>query len=74
MKFGLDVATSGDFADTHRLAGLAAEAEQAGWDGFFVWDVIFAHQTHGPGAGGRPVPGVRGRRGDVVREAFAGHD
>jgi alkanesulfonate monooxygenase SsuD/methylene tetrahydromethanopterin reductase-like flavin-dependent oxidoreductase (luciferase family) len=45
MKFGLDVATSGDFADPRKLADLAAEAEQAGWDGFFVWDVIFANQT-----------------------------
>lgn len=45
MKFGLDVATSGDFADPRQLADLAAEAEQAGWDGFFVWDVLFAHQT-----------------------------
>jgi alkanesulfonate monooxygenase SsuD/methylene tetrahydromethanopterin reductase-like flavin-dependent oxidoreductase (luciferase family) len=45
MKFGLDVATSGDFADPRKLADLAVEAEQAGWDGFFVWDVMFAHQT-----------------------------
>lgn len=45
MKFGLDVATAGDFADPRKLADLAAEAEQAGWDGFFVWDVVFANQT-----------------------------
>ncbi|HET7088898.1 MAG TPA: LLM class flavin-dependent oxidoreductase [Anaerolineae bacterium] len=45
MKFGLDVATAGDYADPRKLADLAAEAEQAGWDGFFVWDVVFAHQT-----------------------------
>jgi alkanesulfonate monooxygenase SsuD/methylene tetrahydromethanopterin reductase-like flavin-dependent oxidoreductase (luciferase family) len=45
MKFGLDVATSGDFADPEKLADLAVEAEGAGWDGFFVWDVMFAHQT-----------------------------
>src|SRR5512136_2241596 len=45
MKFGLDVATSGDFADPGKLADLAYEAEQAGWDGFFVWDVMFAYQT-----------------------------
>ncbi len=45
MKFGLDVATSGDFADPKKLAALAVEAEQAGWDGFFVWDVMFANQT-----------------------------
>jgi alkanesulfonate monooxygenase SsuD/methylene tetrahydromethanopterin reductase-like flavin-dependent oxidoreductase (luciferase family) len=40
MKFGLDVPTTGDHADVQVLAGLAAEAEVAGWDGFFVWDVI----------------------------------
>jgi alkanesulfonate monooxygenase SsuD/methylene tetrahydromethanopterin reductase-like flavin-dependent oxidoreductase (luciferase family) len=45
MKFGLDVATSGDFADPKKLATLAVEAEQAGWEGFFVWDVMFANQT-----------------------------
>jgi alkanesulfonate monooxygenase SsuD/methylene tetrahydromethanopterin reductase-like flavin-dependent oxidoreductase (luciferase family) len=45
MKFGLDVATSGDFADPGKLADLAFEAEQAGWDGFFIWDVMFAYQT-----------------------------
>jgi alkanesulfonate monooxygenase SsuD/methylene tetrahydromethanopterin reductase-like flavin-dependent oxidoreductase (luciferase family) len=45
MKFGLDVAISGDFADPRKLAALAVEAEQAGWDGFFIWDVIFANQT-----------------------------
>lgn len=45
MKFGLDVATAGDYADARLLAGLAAEAEQAGWDGFFIWDVLFASET-----------------------------
>lgn len=45
MKFGLDVATDGEYANPRRLADLAAEAEQAGWDGFFVWDVLFAHKA-----------------------------
>jgi alkanesulfonate monooxygenase SsuD/methylene tetrahydromethanopterin reductase-like flavin-dependent oxidoreductase (luciferase family) len=40
MKFGLDVPTTGEYADIRVLAELAAEAEAAGWDGFFVWDVI----------------------------------
>jgi alkanesulfonate monooxygenase SsuD/methylene tetrahydromethanopterin reductase-like flavin-dependent oxidoreductase (luciferase family) len=39
MKFGLDVPTTGAYADVRALAALAAEAEAAGWDGFFVWDV-----------------------------------
>ena len=40
MKFGLDVPTTREYADVRILAELAAEAEAAGWDGFFVWDVI----------------------------------
>ncbi|HEX4206159.1 MAG TPA: LLM class flavin-dependent oxidoreductase [Ktedonobacteraceae bacterium] len=39
MKFGLDVPTTGAYADVRALAELAVEAEAAGWDGFFVWDV-----------------------------------
>ncbi|HTK10697.1 MAG TPA: LLM class flavin-dependent oxidoreductase [Ktedonobacteraceae bacterium] len=39
MKFGLDIPTTGVYADVHVLAKLAAEAESVGWDGFFVWDV-----------------------------------
>ena len=40
MKFGLDVPTTGAYADVRALALLAVEAEAAGWDGFFVWDVL----------------------------------
>lgn len=40
MKFGLDVPTTGAYADARVLAQLAIEAEAAGWDGFFVWDVL----------------------------------
>ena len=42
MKYGLDIPTAGAYADPHVLANLAAEAEEAGWDGFFIWDVLFA--------------------------------
>jgi alkanesulfonate monooxygenase SsuD/methylene tetrahydromethanopterin reductase-like flavin-dependent oxidoreductase (luciferase family) len=38
--FGLGVPNGGDFADPCRLATLAREAEEAGWDGFFVWDHV----------------------------------
>lgn len=41
MRFGLDVPTSMEFSNARDLAELAAEAEDAGWDGFFLWDVIF---------------------------------
>jgi alkanesulfonate monooxygenase SsuD/methylene tetrahydromethanopterin reductase-like flavin-dependent oxidoreductase (luciferase family) len=42
MKYGLDIPTAGTYADPRILAELAAEAEEAGWDGFFIWDVLFA--------------------------------
>src|SRR5690349_14349952 len=44
MKFGLDVPTTGQYADARILAQLAAEAEAAGWDGFFLWDVLLGDQ------------------------------
>jgi alkanesulfonate monooxygenase SsuD/methylene tetrahydromethanopterin reductase-like flavin-dependent oxidoreductase (luciferase family) len=34
------VPNAGAFADPRRLARLARDAEQAGWDGFFVWDTL----------------------------------
>lgn len=43
MKFGLDVSTTGEFADPRVLAQLAQEAEAAGWDGFFIWDVLLGN-------------------------------
>lgn len=46
MKFGLDIPTTGEFADPRLLAQLAQAAEEAGGDGFFVWDVLVqAHRT-----------------------------
>ncbi len=36
MKFGLDVPTTGAYADVRIQAQLAKEAEAAGWDGFFT--------------------------------------
>lgn len=44
MQFGLDVPTTGEYADPRTLADLAAEAEDAGWDGFFVWDVLLSRE------------------------------
>ena len=37
---GIFVAPFGELADVRALAELAAAAEEAGWDGFFVWDHI----------------------------------
>jgi alkanesulfonate monooxygenase SsuD/methylene tetrahydromethanopterin reductase-like flavin-dependent oxidoreductase (luciferase family) len=38
MKYGVHLPNLGAFGDARTLAGLASDAEQAGWDGFFVWD------------------------------------
>jgi alkanesulfonate monooxygenase SsuD/methylene tetrahydromethanopterin reductase-like flavin-dependent oxidoreductase (luciferase family) len=42
MRFAVDVPNFGDFADPRLFADLARRAEEAGWDGLFVWD----HVTH----------------------------
>jgi alkanesulfonate monooxygenase SsuD/methylene tetrahydromethanopterin reductase-like flavin-dependent oxidoreductase (luciferase family) len=40
VKRGIFVAPFGELADARALAALAARAEGAGWDGFFVWDHV----------------------------------
>jgi len=40
MKFGLEVPTTGAYADARVQAQLAMEAEAAGWEGFFLWDAL----------------------------------
>jgi alkanesulfonate monooxygenase SsuD/methylene tetrahydromethanopterin reductase-like flavin-dependent oxidoreductase (luciferase family) len=40
MRFSINIPNFGDFADPRTVASLAAEAEQAGWDGLFVWDHV----------------------------------
>jgi alkanesulfonate monooxygenase SsuD/methylene tetrahydromethanopterin reductase-like flavin-dependent oxidoreductase (luciferase family) len=42
MHFGIDLPTAGEFANVQMLAILAREAEEAGWDGFFLYDQIAA--------------------------------
>jgi alkanesulfonate monooxygenase SsuD/methylene tetrahydromethanopterin reductase-like flavin-dependent oxidoreductase (luciferase family) len=37
----LSISLSGDLADPGLLAGVARAAEQAGWDGVFVWDHLW---------------------------------
>jgi alkanesulfonate monooxygenase SsuD/methylene tetrahydromethanopterin reductase-like flavin-dependent oxidoreductase (luciferase family) len=42
MRCGVSIPNIGEFADPRRVAALARRAEEAGWDGFFVWDhVVF---------------------------------
>lgn len=40
MRYAIDLANFGPYADPRTLAGLAHEAEDAGWDGFFIWDHV----------------------------------
>lgn len=38
MNYGIDALIFDEYASARTLAGLASEAEEAGWDGFFIWD------------------------------------
>ncbi|MEU7040759.1 LLM class flavin-dependent oxidoreductase [Streptomyces varsoviensis] len=49
MRFSVNIPNFGDFADPRAVAKVATAAEQAGWDGLFVWDHVL-HRYHG----GRP--------------------
>ncbi len=40
MRFAVSVQNFADYADIRRLVALAREAEDNGWDGFFLWDHI----------------------------------
>jgi alkanesulfonate monooxygenase SsuD/methylene tetrahydromethanopterin reductase-like flavin-dependent oxidoreductase (luciferase family) len=40
VRFGLSFPNFGAYAEPTTMVGLAAAAEDAGWDGFFVWDHI----------------------------------
>jgi alkanesulfonate monooxygenase SsuD/methylene tetrahydromethanopterin reductase-like flavin-dependent oxidoreductase (luciferase family) len=38
MKYGIHAPNFGSFGRARDLAGMALDAEEAGWDGFFLWD------------------------------------
>jgi alkanesulfonate monooxygenase SsuD/methylene tetrahydromethanopterin reductase-like flavin-dependent oxidoreductase (luciferase family) len=40
MKYAVNIPHFGGCADARTLAALARDAEDAGWDGFFIWDHI----------------------------------
>jgi alkanesulfonate monooxygenase SsuD/methylene tetrahydromethanopterin reductase-like flavin-dependent oxidoreductase (luciferase family) len=44
MRTGIYLPPFDPLADPGVVAGLAAEAEEAGWDGFFLWDHIRWHE------------------------------
>jgi alkanesulfonate monooxygenase SsuD/methylene tetrahydromethanopterin reductase-like flavin-dependent oxidoreductase (luciferase family) len=48
MQYGVTLLNTGTGSDARVLAELAHEAEEAGWDGVFVWDCIYAEGTQGP--------------------------
>jgi alkanesulfonate monooxygenase SsuD/methylene tetrahydromethanopterin reductase-like flavin-dependent oxidoreductase (luciferase family) len=45
MRYGFFLPNFGPFGDARCLADLAARAEAAGWDGFFIWDHILFSAT-----------------------------
>ena len=53
VKYAISIPNFGSYADPRGTAELAARAEAAGFDGFFVWDHI--HNT-GWAPGGPPAP------------------
>jgi alkanesulfonate monooxygenase SsuD/methylene tetrahydromethanopterin reductase-like flavin-dependent oxidoreductase (luciferase family) len=38
MRYAVNMPNFAEYADVRAVAALAADAEAAGWDGFFVWD------------------------------------
>jgi len=40
MKFGIYIPNFGPYGDASVLADLAQDAENSGWDGFFIWDHV----------------------------------
>ena len=47
MQFGVTLPNIGSASDPRILANLAYEAEQAGWDGVFVWDCVYVAGNQG---------------------------
>jgi len=43
VRWGLSISLAGDLADPGLLAEVALAAEEAGWDGVFVWDHLWNH-------------------------------
>ena len=48
MRFGIHIANFGDFHDPRAITDLARLAEDAGWDGFFLWDHILYAKARRP--------------------------
>jgi alkanesulfonate monooxygenase SsuD/methylene tetrahydromethanopterin reductase-like flavin-dependent oxidoreductase (luciferase family) len=50
MRFGVTLPAFAEWSDPRTIMQIAADAEAAGWDGFFLWD----HVTWNPQWGGTP--------------------
>jgi hypothetical protein len=48
MKFGMTMPPIGPYSDPVYLSDIAVEAEQAGWDGFFIWDHVIYFSPYEP--------------------------
>src|SRR5215471_7174200 len=44
MRFAINVPNFGEFGEAGTLVDLAREAEDHGWDGFFIWDHIYFNE------------------------------
>jgi alkanesulfonate monooxygenase SsuD/methylene tetrahydromethanopterin reductase-like flavin-dependent oxidoreductase (luciferase family) len=47
MRHAIYVPLFGALSDPHAITDIAAAAEQAGWDGLFVWDNLCASVESG---------------------------
>src|SRR5438128_1525203 len=48
MQYGITLPNAGACGDPRVLADLAREAEEAGWDGVFVWDALYLAEMVDP--------------------------
>jgi alkanesulfonate monooxygenase SsuD/methylene tetrahydromethanopterin reductase-like flavin-dependent oxidoreductase (luciferase family) len=51
MRYGVTLPAFAEWLDPWTVMDIAAEAEAAGWDGFFLWD----HVAWNPEWGGTPA-------------------
>jgi hypothetical protein len=58
MQFAIDLPLFGSLSNPHLAAELAHEAEEAGWDGLFVWDHLTYHQPGLPKPVGAADPWI----------------
>ena len=55
MKYGLDLPNMRECSDPRLLADIAREAEDAGWDGVFIFDSLYSSSWSSEGGGPPPT-------------------